>query len=502
MGKKIELPWLSEGSVRRPKTKSEKKLLITVIGFAVLLGFSFFEWIYIRANTYLGNRRISFNLFSYHYNSIVIRNFFSLEEYEIVNTGGYGVLTALAYILLVLLIISFIILAVSVFLQLKKKEKLGTILAYAGFGAAALVMAASFLSIWQAGSRFRDITMNTIGTPLNVSYFAVAAAAVTITSILCLISTLPMTLTTKDKIKGLVFVSPFIVGVILFFAYPIFLSLRLSFGRLDNIIGLKISTATPFFENYLRAFVMDTQFLPLFLQIIRDTLVNFPLTIVLSLVIAIFINRDIKAKGLFRVIFFIPFLLGTGELMRQLLNQGVDMKVLSITDGRIIPYNVLNYFGSTVVDAVQTILGLIVKVLWGCGVQILLFLTALQSISPALYEAAKIDGATEWEVFWKVTVPMVSPMLLLNIIYTIVDSFTNVTNPMLDYINDFGFRRAEFTYAAAMGWIYFAFVGLLVAIVFAGMKGYMHTNEVEEVKRRVRKTPKIFTIETRKKRAY
>jgi ABC-type sugar transport system permease subunit len=502
MGNRIVLPWLGQWRIRGPKSRIEKKLLITVLGFVALLGLSFFEWIYVAANTYSRNRRISFNLFSYQYNSIIIRNFFSFEEYDLVNTGGYGVLVSLAYILLAFLILSFVVLALSVFLQLRKKEKPGTVLAYMGFGLAAAVMTALLLAVWQADSRIRDITNNTIGMPLNVSYFAIAAAAVIIISILCLISTLPMTLTTKDKLKGLVFVSPFIAGVILFFAYPIFLSLRLSFGHLDNIIGLKISNAKPFYENYLRAFVLDTEFLPLFLQIIRDTMVHFPLTIVLSLVIAILINRDIRGKGLFRVIFFIPFLLGTGELMRQLLNQGVDMKVLSITDGRIIPYNILSYFGGTVVDAVQTILGLIVKVLWGCGVQILLFLTALQSISPALYEAAKIDGATEWEVFWKVTVPMVSPMLLLNIIYTIVDSFTNVTNPMLDYINTFGFRRAEFTYAAAMGWIYFAFVGLLVAIVFAGMKGYMHTNEVEEVRKRVRKNRKIFTIESKKKRAY
>jgi ABC-type sugar transport system permease subunit len=493
MGKKM---------LQQMSKKAAKKLLITVIGFVGLFGLSFFEWIYINANTYLGNRRISFNLFTYWYNSIIIRNFFaSFQEYELVKTGGYGILVALAFILLGLLFVSFIILVVSIISQLKNKEKRGTVLAYVGFGMAATVMAILFLASWLASSSIRDMLDNTIGMPLHISYYALGAAALTIIAILYLISLLPMTLTTKHKMEGLIFVSPFIIGILLFFAYPIFLSLRLSVGHLDNIIGLKISTAKPFFENYLRAFVLDTEFMPLFLQIVRDTMVNFPLTIVLSLVIAILINRNIKGKGLFRVIFFIPFLLGTGELMRQLLNQGVDMKVLSITDGRIIPYNIINYFGYTVVNAVQTILGLIVRVLWGCGVQILLFLTALQSISPTLYEAAKIDGATEWEVFWKVTVPMVSPILLLNIIYTIVDSFTNVTNPMLDYINTFGFRRAEFPYAAAMGWIYFTFVGLLVAIVFAGMKGYIHINEVEEVKKRGRKNRKVFVFESKKKRA-
>ena len=308
-----------------------------------------------------------------------------------------------------------------------------------------------------------------------------------------------LSMRTKDRMKGLVFISPFIIGVLAFFVYPVFLSLRLSFGKIDNIIGLKISWAG--LTNYLRAFLIDVNFVPIFLQVVKDTIVKFPLTIVLSLIIAIMVNRDIKGKGMFRVIFFIPFLLGTGEVMKQLLNQGVDTQVLSITDGRIIPYNVLNYFGGTVVEAVQNVLGVIVLVLWGCGVQILLFLAGLQSISPALYEAAKIDGATEWEVFWKVTIPMISPMLLLNLIYTIVDSFTNVTNPMLEYIQSYGFTKAQFEYGAAMGWIYFLFVGLVVAAVFALMKNYMHTNEVEEVKKHGRERKhRVFTIQGSKKK--
>lgn len=310
-----------------------------------------------------------------------------------------------------------------------------------------------------------------------------------------------LSLRTKDQLKGLVFVSPFIVGVIMFFAYPIFLSLRLSFGKIDSIVGLKISWAG--LENYMRAFLLDVEFLPTFLEVVKDTLIKYPLTIVLSLIIAIMLNRDIKCRGLFRVIFFIPFLLGSGEVMKQLLNQGVDTKVLNIMDGRIIPYNILNYFGSTIVDGVQSILSIIVTVLWGCGVQILLFLSGLQSISPALYEAAKIDGATEWEIFWKVTIPMISPMLLLNLIYTMVDSFVNLSNPMLEYIQSYGFTKGQFEYAAAMGWIYFAFVGGVVAIVFALMKGYMHTNEVEEVKKRGKeKRRKVFTIEKAPRRTF
>jgi len=308
-----------------------------------------------------------------------------------------------------------------------------------------------------------------------------------------------MTLTTRNSLKGLVFVLPYIIGIIAFFIYPICLSLKLSVAEEIKIVGMKVSGFT--FEHFIRAFIVDVDFLPAFGESVTMTLTQFPLTIVLSLIIAILLNRDIKCRGLFRVIFFIPFLLGSGEVMQQLLNQGVDRAVLNVTDGRLIPYNVLAYFGATIIETVETIMGVLVKVLWGSGVQILLFLSGLQSISSSLYEAARIDGATEWEIFWKVTVPMISPMLLLNVVYTVVNSFTDINNPLLSYINTYGFVNAEFSYSAALGWIYFIFIGLLVALIFGIMAKYIHTNEVEEVKKRERKH-RVFTIEKAPRRTF
>ena len=308
-----------------------------------------------------------------------------------------------------------------------------------------------------------------------------------------------LSLRAKNALKGLVFVTPFIIGLIAFFIYPVFFSLRISIAQSVEIIGMKLRGFT--FYQYKRAFVEDTEFVPTFLATVKYTLTTFPLTIILSLIIAILLNKEIKGRGLFRVIFFIPFLLGSGEIMRQLLNQGVDRAVLNIADGRIIPYNVLSYFGTTIVDVVQGLFGTLVAVLWRSGVQILLFLAGLQSISPALYEAARIDGATEWELFWKVTIPMISPMMLLTLVYTIVDSFTSIDNQLLAYIKTYGFANAEFSYASALGWIYFAFIGILVAIIFGIMKRYMHTSEVEEVRKRERKH-RVITIEKARRTTY
>ncbi|MCQ2537912.1 MAG: sugar ABC transporter permease [Lachnospiraceae bacterium] len=308
-----------------------------------------------------------------------------------------------------------------------------------------------------------------------------------------------LTLRTKNSLKGLVFVLPFILGAALFFIYPIIFSIRISFASEIKIIGMKLSGFT--LDQFKRAILIDREFLPTFGTTVKNTLTTFPLTVILSLIIAVLLNKDIKGRGLFRVIFFIPFLLGSGEIMKQLLNQGVDRSVLNVMDGKIIPYNILLYIGTDVADVVQGILGKLVSVLWRSGVQILLFLAGLQSISPALYEAAKIDGATEWEIFWKVTIPMISPMMLLNLVYTVVDSFTSSENTLLQYIRTYGFANAEFSYAAALAWIYFAFILLLVGIIFGVMKGYMHTSEVEEVRKRERKH-RVFTIEKKPRRTF
>lgn len=289
-------------------------------------------------------------------------------------------------------------------------------------------------------------------------------------------------MTTRHKLEGLFFVTPFIIGLMIFFLFPFFMSIKLSFGKVKNIVGFNVVWSG--FGNYIKAFLMDVNFLPTFWKVVRNTLIQAPLIIVFALLIAILINKDIKGKGFFRTIFFIPFLLGTGEVMRQLLSQGVDKQVLSLVNGNLIPKDILTYFGPQVVKMVEDVFGMLVTVLWSCGVQILLFLSGLQGISPALYESAKVDGATQWEAFWKITLPMISPILLLNIIYTLVDSFTNIKNPILSYIQEYAFKKVDFEYAAAMGWIYFSFIIIVVGVVFLVMKNYIHTSEMEGGKKR------------------
>lgn len=102
----------------------------------------------------------------------------------------------------------------------------------------------------------------------------------------------------RHSLEGLTFISPFIIGTIIFFIFPLFVSIKLSFGKLVKMKGFQIEWLG--FDNYIRAFILDTNFLPMFLQVVRKTMIQVPLIIIFSILLAILVNKKIKFKGFFR----------------------------------------------------------------------------------------------------------------------------------------------------------------------------------------------------------
>lgn len=268
----------------------------------------------------------------------------------------------------------------------------------------------------------------------------------------------------KNRAEALMFLTPWLIGVCLFFAYPIFVSVKLSFSDIVRFKGFVMEFVG--LENYNYILFYDINFVPTFLEVVYDTLLNTPISLVFSLVIAILINRKMKGRAFFRATFFIPVLLGSGYVMKQLLGLGVDG--MSVTAGIMVPGMIADLLGSTITEVVQSFLDRITVVLWKSGVQIVLFLAGLQCIPGTLYEAAHVDGATEWEMFWKITLPMISPVILMNVVYTIVSFFTDGTNPIVDYIYEQSFSNMQFAHGAAMGWLYFIFA-FLICILCIGL---------------------------------
>lgn len=276
----------------------------------------------------------------------------------------------------------------------------------------------------------------------------------------------------KKKLYGLLFVSPFIIGTIVFFIGPLVQSLVFSFNKITNIVNLGEMTFIGF-GNYLEAFTMDISFIPIFIQVVRDTLIGTPITVVFSLIIAVMLNKKIRFRGFFRTIYFLPFLLGSGMILSLLLQMGVDEKSMDVMRGILLPDEIRNVLGPSTTLFLSEFLNRITFILWRSGVQILLFLSGLQGISISLYESARCDGATEWEMFWLITIPMISPVILLNLVYTIIDYFSDVTNVMVQYFIKNAFQLQRFDYASALSWIYFMFVFVLILLVFLFMRKYV-----------------------------
>lgn len=263
---------------------------------------------------------------------------------------------------------------------------------------------------------------------------------------------------------GYVFLSPWLFATVFLLIYPVVFSFLMSFGNIKSLTSYNMTFAG--FENYKEAFVVDDSFLPMLLSTISTMLIDTPMILIFSLITAVILNRSFKLRSFFRLVFFLPVLLGTGYIMSQLLGQNVQSGSMEIARGMLLPANVQQYLGSTLTRYITDFFNRITLIMWNSGVQIVLFLSGLQGISPSLYEASRIDGASEWEIFWKITLPMTTPILLLNAVYTVI-SFAFEDNDLLNYIVSQGFEKNKFEYSSAMSWIYFSVVLILLGVIFA-----------------------------------
>ena len=197
-------------------------------------------------------------------------------------------------------------------------------------------------------------------------------------------------------------------------------------------------------------------------------MINTIATLVLSFVIAVILNQKFKGRILCRIIFFLPVILSSGVLPGiESSNEFYNM----MTD---IGNSVQNSSGVDIAASLQELLQ-VSGVAGEVFDQIIVFLSGLQSISPSLYEAADVEGCSAWESFWKITFPMVSPLLLVNCIYTIIDFFMKNDNRVIEKINDVMYGvRMDFGVASAMSWIYFG-----VALLFIGISTFIITRAVK-----------------------
>ena len=287
---------------------------------------------------------------------------------------------------------------------------------------------------------------------------------------------------------GWFFVLPFIIGFVLVYMPMVWQSIQISFSKI--VIGGASGTYDMVwvgFKNYSDAIQVDPQFTQVLLTGLTSLLIDIPAILIFSLFMAIMLNTKMVGRAVFRSIFFIPVVLSTGimesiaamDVLTDYMEsgEGIDDGSGQSQDALVSADDLALLFanmkvGTELVEVVTKMVNNIFDIVNRSGVQMLIFLAALQSISPAIYESCKIDGATSWETFWKITLPMISPMILVNGIYTIIDSFTTESNPVMVYVQK-AYTESSQEISTAMAWIYFSIVGLAVALIAAIMSGFV-----------------------------
>ncbi len=276
------------------------------------------------------------------------------------------------------------------------------------------------------------------------------------------------------------FVMPFIIGFIILYLPIIFDSIKYSFHELKIVGGGGFTLNWVGFDNYAKALMEDPSFVQTLVSGLKQLALDIPAIVIFSLFVAILLNGKIAGRAAFRAIFFIPVLLTTGLIAEIDLSNilaanqqggGIDdgsgtstvTEIVSAMDVQFLFSNMM--IGTELVDYVVSLVNNIFNIINRSGVQMLIFLSGLQSISPAIYESCSIDGASGWETFWKITLPMVSPMILVNTIYTIIDSFTSESNKVMSYIDSVYLRVGGDVLSAGMSWMYFLIVMLIIAAV-------------------------------------
>ena len=291
----------------------------------------------------------------------------------------------------------------------------------------------------------------------------------------------------KKARAGWLFVLPFVIGLVLIYLPVITNSIYSTFCTLTydgNGSVLTLNTEN-IWVNYRYEFIEHEWFYQTFFDTLTGLVLDIPSIVIFSLFMALLLNQDMKGRALFRAIFFVPVILSTGLIaeidfgskVAESLQEGVSMddgtgeeQLISIMDVSSLLQGMR--VGGGIVEYAISLVNNILNIVNKSGVQMLIFLSGLQSISPSIYEACAIEGASGWETFWKITLPMISPMILVNAIYTTIDSFTSSSNGVINAINKEYMKPDYQTHMAAMSWAYFLVVALIVVLVGLILSAY------------------------------
>jgi oligogalacturonide transport system permease protein len=266
---------------------------------------------------------------------------------------------------------------------------------------------------------------------------------------------------------GYMFFMPWLIGFLIFTLFPFIYTVYLSFHRVNlNVLGW---TATfNGIDNYVTAFLRNPDFTPALIQFFITEIVYVPTILIISFILAILLNGKFKFRTTFRVIYFLPVIVISGSVMNQLMSSG-NVEIGNVR--RIFIYQIIESYSPQLADVIVFLFNNFALVLWFTGIPIVLFLSGLQKINTNLYEAAQIDGATSWQILWKITMPIIRPIVLVAAVFTVVSLGMFPINPVYGMIQNAIFDTVGgLGVASSYAWVYSITILLLIAMIYFVLK--------------------------------
>lgn len=297
----------------------------------------------------------------------------------------------------------------------------------------------------------------------------------------------------REARAGYFFIAPWLIGVILFLLYPLGQSF---YYMWYNIRITPLGTKFTFVGtgNFTQIWLENPEFPQQLVTYIWQTIVEVPIIVVFALIIAIMLNGKIKMRGFFRLIFFLPVIIVSGPVMNMLVSEGAASIPALNVQSIVSAFD--TFLPRSAAESVGEMFSNMIMILWYSGVQILIFLSALQKVDPSLYEAAKIDGGSNWECFWKITLPTIKPMIMLNAVYSVIFLSGNEQNNLINMIETAmfsGTKEKGYGYASAMAWMYAIVITLIVGLFFLllGSKKDAYDRQVKKAQRARKKERRL-----------
>jgi ABC-type sugar transport system permease subunit len=277
----------------------------------------------------------------------------------------------------------------------------------------------------------------------------------------------------RKALAGFLFTLPWLIGAFNYFLVPLMQSFLFTFNEI--IPGDGVEYRFMGLKFYKEALLSDVEFIRVLSSNIGNMGIRVVLVLIFSLFIATILNQKFRGRLMARAVFFLPVIIASGVVINIIKGDIFAQTALAGQAGGsqfqvTVLQNILytTRINPQTITTLMNILNSLFEVAWYSGIQILIFMAGLAAIPPQVKEAASIEGATGWEFFWKITLPMITPIIQINIIYSIVDSLTDYSNPMIQRI--YGLTRdLNFSYGATLSWIYYGVIFVIIAVVFAVM---------------------------------